>query len=214
MFKEALWLFINFMTLGLNFPDGDSFLDGQFKTPSTAWLPLCMQYVILTGIKLYRLSHQHQFVFHCSNIFQQDSERTTQMNLPSGERCSMLFAVSFNNLTMTAPSYMILSAYIFLLATLRSALTFLPFPARCLVLLRQLLSSPNPGELSELLSERSDSEIPQGPVIAVRKVFGRGLIPSRATTAKIWNIHTHKWECKSASAKDFRFKPSKEYLSD
>lgn len=63
-------------------------------------------------------------------------------------------------------------------------LTFLPFcqmfgPAVAAVV------PPIPGDVGrEMLPKQSHSEIPQGPLIVVRKVSGRGLAPSQATANK------------------------------
>lgn len=96
-------------------------------------------------------------------------------------------------LTMTAPSYMILSATVPTNNLLDKTLTSLPFcqmfgPAAAAVV------PPIPGDVGrELLPKQSHSGIPQGPLIVIRKVFGRGLIPSRAAANKLstpFNEHT------------------------
>lgn len=89
-------------------------------------------------------------------------------------------------LTMTAPFYMICSATNSPNNLWDKASTFLPFSARCLALLQQLLSPPISRDLGRLLlPNKIGSEIPQGPLIVIRKVFRRVLAPSQATANKI-----------------------------
>lgn len=86
---------------------------------------------------------------------------------------------------MTAPPYMILNATLSTNNLPDKTLTFLPFcqmfgPAAAAAV------PPIPGDVGrELLPKRSHSEIPQGPLIVIRKVFGRGLAPSQATANQL-----------------------------
>ncbi len=88
-------------------------------------------------------------------------------------------------LTMTAPSYMILSATLSTNNLPDKTLTFLAFcqmfgPAAAAVVPQIPWDNRQ-----ELLPKRSHSEIPQGPLIVIRKVFGRGLAPSQATANQL-----------------------------
>lgn len=105
------------------------------------------------------------------------------MTLPSGEQWAVCRAVCSlcwrwqHHLTWSSvpPSP---------LTTFQTRLWLSYLSARCLVLLQQLLSLWSQGTWTRAAAKATPFRIPQGPLIVIRKVFGRGLVPSQATANK------------------------------